>query len=420
MNRVPLTVVADGIKAQFPSLASAGVGEVSGEQEGQWAWALPYVWRDPRTIPPRRFLYGGHFIRQFATATFAPGGVGKSALELTEAVAMATGRPLLGITPTERCRCWYWNGEDPREETERRLAAIILHYGIGPEELDGWLFIGSGREADLIVATQTRDGAEINAPAAENLARMMRALNIDVAIIDPFVSSHRITENDNNAVELVAKSWARLAGESGACVELVHHTRKKAPGQESDTSVEDGRGGSALLAAVRSARVLNVMSESEAVKAGIDRRRSYFRVENGKANLAPPPDGATWHRLIGVDLGNGDGLSPSDNVGVVTLWTWPDHMAGVTAADLLRVQRVVGAGRYRENSQAKDWVGRAIAEALGLDIDLKSHKAKANSLLRMWLESGALVKVEGLDDKRNARTFVEVGVWVNPNPETFS
>jgi hypothetical protein len=44
------------------------------------------------------------------------------------------------------------------------------------------------------------------------------------------------------------------------------------------------------LNGVRSAQVLNKMTPGEAAKAGIDNYRQYFKVENGKANLAPPPE----------------------------------------------------------------------------------------------------------------------------------
>jgi len=89
--------------------------------------ATPFKPRDPATIPPRRWIYGKHYIRQFLTETVAPGAYGKSTLAMTEALAIVTGRPLLGITPDERTRVWYWNGEDPLEELERRLAAAYQH-----------------------------------------------------------------------------------------------------------------------------------------------------------------------------------------------------------------------------------------------------------------------------------------------------
>jgi hypothetical protein len=381
-------------------------------------WARPFVWKDPTTLARRQWLYGGHFIRQFASLTCAPGGVGKSVLELLEAVVMASGKPLLGEAPKQRCRVWYWNGEDPLEETERRLAAICLHYGLEAGDLEGWLMLGSGREADLILAEQTRDGAQLNGPNVQALTSLVHNEEIDVVIIDPFISSHRVTENDNNAIELVAKAWARLAGECNCAVELVHHTRKKMGSEE--TTVEDGRGGSALLAAVRVARVINPMSDAEATKAGIERRRSYFKVENGKANLGPPPEAAAWFRFVGVDLGNGSPLEPGDSVGVVCAWQWPDHRADVTAADLLKVQQALDGGRWRLDAQATEWVGRPIADALQLDFTAKGDTAKVKTLLKMWLQSGALVVVEGKDSKSNKKSFVEVGDWVRLDVETFS
>src|ERR1700678_4295766 len=77
-------------------------------------------------------------------------------------------------------------------------------------------------------------------------------------------------------------TWAEIADVTGCAIELVHHTRKTGG---ADVTVEDGRGGSALLAKVRSGRVINVMSDAEASKAGVKNRRFFFRVENGKASM---------------------------------------------------------------------------------------------------------------------------------------
>ena len=75
----------------------------------------------------------------------APGSLGKSSLALIEAIVIARNLPVLGIAPTEQTNAWYWNGEDPLEETERRIAAICRRYDIDGRELEGRLFIDSGR-----------------------------------------------------------------------------------------------------------------------------------------------------------------------------------------------------------------------------------------------------------------------------------
>ena len=77
--------------------------------------------------------------------------------------------------------------------------------------------------------------------------------------------------------------------------------------------MEDGRGAVALLNAVRPARVVNMMTEDEALKAGVvDGRRRYFKVTDGKNNLALPLDRLDWFRSESVFLGNGDPNDPSD------------------------------------------------------------------------------------------------------------
>lgn len=185
-------------------------------EEGQptACWAKPFRWTDPSRLPRREWLYGDHYIRKFVSATFSPGGVGKSSLALVEAMAMASGRPLLGCSPARRLKVAYWNGEDPLEETQRRAMAAAIHYGLKPADLEGWLFIGSGREAEIIVAEQTSAGATVMAPNVAKIVALVESCGLDLAIIDPFVSSHRVSENDNGAIDVVAKTWARI-GTSG-------------------------------------------------------------------------------------------------------------------------------------------------------------------------------------------------------------
>lgn len=373
------------------------------------AWAKPFTWRPPASLPQRQWLYGGHYIRRFVTTTVAPGGLGKSSLTIAEALSMSSGKALLGIRPVERCRVWLWNGEDPLEETERRVHATMLHHQLSAADVDGWLFMGSGREAELIIAEQTREGAEVQRPKVEAIKRLIYEHQIDVVVIDPFVSSHRVSENDNNAVDRVAKTWARIADDTNTAIELVHHVRKGQGGGQ-EITVEDGRGAVALLAAARSARVLNPMSEDEAAKTEVERRRSYFRVDNGKANLAPPPDGSTWFHFVSVSLGNGD--DGGDSVGVVEPWRWPSPLEDVTVPHLQEVQRRVADGSWRENPQAKGWVGHLIAEVLEVDLAKGAGKAKVKGLLKAWLKSGALKVEQRFDDNGDERPFVVVGEWV--------
>ncbi len=79
---------------------------------------------------------------------------------------MASGRPLLGIAPAERARVWIWDGEDPRDELDRRIVATMLQHKLMPEDIAGNLFVNVGRETPIILATQTREGTMIAQPSS--------------------------------------------------------------------------------------------------------------------------------------------------------------------------------------------------------------------------------------------------------------
>lgn len=121
------------------------------------------------------------------------------------------------------------------------------------------------------------------------------------------------------------------------------------------------------------------MTKDQAERAGVASHRGHFRADNGKANLAPPPDRTEWFRLISVALGNGP--HGGDHVVVVEPWVWPDMLAGVTVVDLRKAQRAVADGRWRENARAKGWAGVPIAAALGVELDV-AGKARLKAMLR--------------------------------------
>ncbi|MBA3727472.1 MAG: AAA family ATPase [Armatimonadetes bacterium] len=381
-------------------LASAR-GEIAGASP---VVAKPYEWTKPETVPERQWLYGRRLLRKFVTATVAPGGVGKTNLEIAEALAMVSGKSLLGFKPAGQLRVWFWNLEDPHEEIVRRTQAAALHYGLTPQDIEDRLYVNCGRETPLVIAETLRDGAVICRPVVDALIEQIRLRKIDVLIIDPYVSSHRVAENDNGAQDMVAKEWGRVADAGNCAVELVAHTRKG----EQEVTTESTRGGKALTDACRTVRVVNRMTKEEAERAGVENHRLYFRALNDKANLMPPVGKSDWFRLDSVDLNNGPLGGPGDSVGVVTVWQWPDALAGITGADFDRAAAVVRAGKWRENIQAKAWVGRAVAQAFNLNADNKADRARIRGMLAAWRSSGALIAVDALDENREPRTFIEV------------
>ena len=273
----------------------------------------PFVPRDPLTLPPRSWLYSRHYMRRSVSATIAPGGTGKSSLDLTEAIAMATCRNLLGEQPEARLRVWYHNGEDDRDEIDRRILAICQHYNIPQEELRDWLFVTSGAEFPLRVA-QGYSNLEINELLIKQIREGVGDLKLDVCSLDPLITLHGVPEGDNGKMYRVVRVFADIGDELDCAFELAHHTRKGPPGGNPyEYTADDMRGASAVRDAVRAARILNHMSAAEAEEVSIPEydRGTYFRVDRAKGNYSRPAKAAVWRQFVSVELPN------EDDVGVI-------------------------------------------------------------------------------------------------------
>lgn len=350
---------------------------------------------DPFDLPARDFIYGGHYIRKFASLTVAPGGLGKSSLVLAECIAIATGKPILGIEPKRREKVVYYNAEDPLDEIQRRVLAILYCYRIPQEEIVGWLYTASGRDKELILSTG-EDGTIVE-PVFEHIERFNEKCGAAVFAFDPLANMTESPET-NDVFRKLGKRLSRLADKLNCSIEVVHHTRKL-NGKEAE--VEDSRGGGALVGAVRAARALNPMTADEAAKAGLETHIDHFRIEAaGKNNLARPAAHATWLQRVSIELPNGD------SVAAVTPWSWPDAFDGVTADDARRVQLAVAAmadDPPRENPQAANWIGHIVARTLGMNTEDKADKSRIISMVKTWVKTDILA-VEEAHDARNGRS----------------
>ncbi|WP_081996254.1 AAA family ATPase [Croceibacterium mercuriale] len=375
--------------------------------------ATPYRWPVPASLPTRQWLLGHWLLRGEVTAIIAPPGVGKSTIGTAMALCLASGQPLLG-KPVHRGQqgVWIFNLEDGTDELERQLSASILFHDVGLDDCGDRLHLDSGLVQPLVTATEDRDGFMLAEDVFAQLARTIEERNISTVIVDPFVSSHAVRENSNEAIDAIVKRWKRLAQETGCAVVLVHHT-KKLGGREA--TAEDGRGASALQGAARVVLPLNMMSEKEAEELGISDpllRRSLVRIDDGKVSRAPA-GGATWIKLEGQSLGNGAKGEQPDHVGVASLWQKPDVFHGLSPWHLYTVQQRLGEGEWRENVQAKNWVGHLVARVAGLSAE--NDKARIKALIRTWKKTGALAVEHRADKNGDDRPFVVVGTPVNPS-----
>lgn len=374
----------------------------------------PTPWREPPSnIPPRQFLdLDRHYSRGEVGATIAAGGRGKTTRACYEAISFAVGRDLATgqALPCGPLRVWYLNGEERQDELDRRLAATCQHYGISHADIDGRLFIDSVRAKPLRMATMAKGGvAELNRPLITALGNVMENEDIDVLLVDPLVSFHSISENDNMAMDLVVKEgFGAIAERTNSACELFHHPGKPKAGAP-ETVVEDARGASALIWAARSARVFNFMTTAEAADLGIseDDRRTYVRIANGKANMGAQGK-AKWMRLVLENLPNGDVVACGSS------WTPPNPFDGVSAADVAAAQRLTQTAAYRADSRSPQWFGYAIAKHLGLPVfheadNDKKDMAKVKAIIKTWLKNKVLDTEEGDGRGRHKVQYIVAG-----------
>jgi hypothetical protein len=377
----------------------------------------PYTFPDPAKIPPREFLYGKQYLRASVSATIAAGGKGKSTLKLTEAIGMAVGR---NIVPGERLkaplRVWVVNAEEDQNELNRRIAAICQRYGVDPAECADRLFVTSIKGKPWCIATLVKNVPTLNQPLIDWLIAEIKAKNIDVLMLDPLVSFHRVSENSNEHMDIVIKDGlGAISDATNAAITFAHHTGKSKLGQ-SEASVEDSRGASSIIWATRVNRVLNGMTTKDAGALGIteiDRWR-YIRVTGGKSNPAPP-EKAVWLKLEAENLANGD------EVAVVTPWVPPDPLATAAGDVAYKVRELARTGEYRADRRSAKWIGFAVANLLGLPLaygaDNKPEDvAQAKRAIKMWISSKTLALERRKDGNFHERTFVVPGPWNEQPP----
>ena len=257
------------IRSTLAKLAREGVPELSSTISS----SLPLEqigFIDPAKLPKRKLIHGLDYIAGTISMTVAAGGVGKSTAIIYEACRIANNDHNVMLLMLE----------DEPNEVKRRVKACVMHHSLDEGKVGANLIILSQEVRLTIAAVEDR---QVVAVDADKLRDAIKSFGTQVLIVDPFVQTHQMNENDNQQINFVADLFRSIAKECQIAVMLVHHTRK---GAEFGARGENARGASALKDAARNVRELRLPTTTDIKELNIEptKANELIIVDHTKAN----------------------------------------------------------------------------------------------------------------------------------------
>lgn len=74
-----------------------------------------------------------------------------------------------------------------------------------------------------------------------------------------------------------------------------------------------------------------------------------------------------------------------------------------------RVRAMAAEGSYRKDSRSENWIGRAVAEVLDLDLEDEADRKQVKDVLKVWFANGVLDVKPQKDGTRHERNYVVPG-----------
>jgi KaiC/GvpD/RAD55 family RecA-like ATPase len=225
---------------------------------------------DPAQLPKRKIIHGLDYIEGTISMTVAAGGVGKSTAIIYEACSIANkGHNVMLLML-----------EDEPNEVKRRVKACVMHHNFDEGKVGANLVILSQEQRLTMAAVDTNQAVAVD---YDKLRDAIKLFGTQVLIVDPFVQTHQMNENDNQQINFVADLFRSIAKECHIAVMLVHHTRK---GAEFGARGENARGASALKDAARNVRELRLPTPNDVRDLNIEPTKAseLIIVDHTKAN----------------------------------------------------------------------------------------------------------------------------------------
>ena len=196
---------------------------------------------------------------------------------------------------------------------ELRVAAIMQAFNVSHDDLldesgRPMLYLDSGLGKGKRLNLAKRAGENI--VDGEHMADMLasaKAIGASLVILDPLISLHQASENDNVQMRAVFDVISQIAVEANCAVLIVSHTGKPDKGSSKGFAGDSyaSRGASAQPDAARVAVTFMGMSESDTklwnVPAGLS-HADFVRIDDSKSNLGRKRREPRWFRREAVTL----------------------------------------------------------------------------------------------------------------------
>jgi RecA-family ATPase len=288
-------------QAEVETIARS-IGRYEAPDSGKPMWSLPEPisgeeLRGARLAPDcivESYLYAD------VAVLVAPGGTGKTTLELYEAVHIALGLPLYGLTVHKPGRVLILTAEDSRELLVARMRAIVDAMELSPAQIDQVLdrVRISDLTGDPLKLTVIVGDVVVPSPALDDLIVAARELEPVLVIVDPAISFGVGEARVNDAEQGLIEAARRIRRSLNCCVRYVHHSGKQ---NARDKAVDQyaGRGGSALPDGARMVAVLQPLTTEEWNKAtgsALVEGETGMLLARPKTSYAPPADDILIYR----------------------------------------------------------------------------------------------------------------------------
>lgn len=255
-------------------------------------------------LAPRCFIKD--YLYADVATLIAPGGTGKTTLQIYEAVCFAIGRPVHGLKVESVGWVLFVSAEDRREQLVARLREIMRAMDLSPSEratvLDRIrIWDVTGQQVKLIEC----DGGNIVLSAlADNIIEAYRADPPAICVFDPLVSFGASEGMVNDNEQALVTAARRIVRALDCCVRLVTHTGKAAA-REKIGDQYAGRGGSALADGARMVSVMHPWDANDPGKlrpppaCAVTKDASITVMARPKLSYAPPNLPFIWIRRTG-------------------------------------------------------------------------------------------------------------------------